>query len=211
LPSASATKANPHSKSTTMTDQPPPQQKSLRPKIKYRPGHEPIERRGRKKENCDRRQIIEEKRARRQVREARRALQNISVIEQTGLVKPLDVLLASMSRHYRNAIALDAAIGDLVPALIRAVDGPDAIQAINKLIGDGAAAREAWRLAQQAAVDAAPYVHPKLAAVAVDLRATDFERMTDDELRAEIERESVAMGLLIDGRVGALVNGVSTE
>jgi hypothetical protein len=82
-----------------------------------------------------------------------------------------------------------------VSALIAAASGPDSAGAVANLLSDRAAARECRRLSQQCAVDAAPYVHPRLAAVAVDVRQSEYERMSDEELMREIERESAALGM----------------
>jgi hypothetical protein len=47
---------------------------------------------------------------------ARRALKRIGAITDSGALMPLDVMLHCMSRHYREALAIEAAPGELLSA-----------------------------------------------------------------------------------------------
>lgn len=116
-------------------------------------------------------------------------------------VHPLEVMLDNMRFYHEKADVLQVAILDKVTAK-GVLKGEDAMKMLNEFKELG----EFRMKAQSCAVDAAPYVHPKLSATTVDAKVThSIEEAQEAFKTIEGALNSVVYGEIIPEREKAKV------
>jgi hypothetical protein len=102
----------------------------------------------------------------------------LAKVAATGMT-PLQIMLDNLRFSYSQALECEAAIG---PALIEGVEADAAFDTVLKAVKQAVGYRQ---IAQECPKDAAPYSHPRLAAIAHS-GEVKREPVTLEELRLEI-------------------------
>src|ERR1700719_4323834 len=103
-------------------------------------------------------------------------------VAATGMT-PHEIMIDNMRHAYAKALECETAIG---PAMIEGVDADNVFQTVLKAVRQAVRYRQ---IAQECAKDAAPYSHPRLAAVEHSGSVDQPETRSAEELRREILAE----------------------
>jgi hypothetical protein len=113
-------------------------------------------------------------------------------LSENGLT-PLEIMIDNMRHFMVQARQAEAAIGTV---------GADADEACERQLAAVKQAVDYRMMAQQCAQEAAPYIHPRLSAIGMEVKHERFDEMSDEELLAEIIRESGELGIDVLLRAG---------
>jgi len=113
----------------------------------------------------------------------------LAKVAATGMT-PLQIMLDNMRHAYNNALEVEASI---TPKL---VDGTNPDDAFDVLLAEVEKAVGYRQIAQECAKDAAPYSHPRLAAIEHSGEVEKREPVTIEQLREEIWNDIVELGIV---------------
>jgi hypothetical protein len=113
----------------------------------------------------------------------------LAKVAATGMT-PHEIMIDNMRHAYAKALEVEASI---TSKLVEGVDPADAFEVVFTEVNKAVGYRQ---IAQECAKDAAPYSHPRLAAIAHS-GEVKREPVTIDELRAEIEADLAELGIPI--------------